>query len=95
MIYTGSRFIGNYLIRDRHSGVDFLSFPNLAKISPNGKDKVYQFKAGDRLDILAKKFYNDPQQAWKILYANPQYTNELEIEEGAIITIPDTGDEFY
>lgn len=95
MIYRGSRFIGNYLIRDRHSGVDYLSFPELDKLPKSEGDKVYQFKAGDRLDILAKRFYNDPQLAWKILYANPNYTNELEIEEGAILTIPNpNGDEF-
>lgn len=95
MIYSGSRFVGNYLIRDRLSGIDYLSFPRLDKITKSDGDLVYQFKAGDRLDILAKRFYNDPQQAWKILYANPAYSSELDIEIGAILTIPNpNGDEF-
>lgn len=51
-------------------------------------DIIYRFVAGDRLDLLAERFYGDAQLHWIILYANPQYVNELQISEGALLTIP-------
>lgn len=88
MIYEGSRYEECYLIKDEGNEMDYLSFPELHTHQKDHKDVVYQFQVGDRLDLLAEKFYNDPQLGWKILKANPNYLHELEIKEGAILTIP-------
>ena len=52
----------------------------------------YTVKSGDRLDLLARNFYNDDRLWWRILDANPDVIkgsqfnlNELQ---GEIILIP-------
>ena len=88
MIFRGSRYVDSYLIKDKDNGIDYLSFPELHTHQKEHGDLVYQFQSGDRLDLLADKFYGDSQLGWKILKANPSYMHECEITEGAILTIP-------
>ena len=49
-------------------------------------------KAGDRLDLLARHYYNDDRLWWRIVDANPEflYGRDLVSEEmeGRIILIP-------
>ena len=87
MIFKGSRFVGNNLFVDTDNDMTYLDQPS-TYIKPHKSDLIYRFVAGDRLDLLAKRFYGDSQKHWIILYANPQYSNETEIEEGALLTIP-------
>lgn len=87
MIFKGSRFVGNNLFIDTDNEHPYLDqVPTYLK--EDKQDIIYRFVAGDRLDLLAERFYGDSQLHWVILYANPQYSNELEITEGAILTIP-------
>lgn len=87
MIYKGSRYDGNSLYYDEESGTSYLA-PLMKQIPPHPTDLVYQYKAGDRLDLLAKEFYGNPQKKWIILLSNPQYTSELDIKVGDILSIP-------
>ncbi len=87
MIFEGSRYEGNYLYYDEEYGTSYLA-PLDKDIPPHPSDFVYQYKAGDRLDILAKEFYGNPQKKWIILLANPQYASELDIKVGDILNIP-------
>ena len=50
--------------------------------------QVYEFADGDRLDLLANRFYGDPQQFWRICDAGriPR-PDDLEVV-GAMLTIP-------
>ena len=41
-----------------------------------------------RLDKTSQKYYGSPFYDFFILYANPEYINEWEIPEGAIVRIP-------
>jgi len=41
-----------------------------------------------RLDKLALKYYTNPFYDFFILYANPQYIDQFEIPDGALIRIP-------
>lgn len=47
---------------------------------------------GDRLDLLARHYYSDPRLWWRILDANPDLMNGVEISlkerAGEIILIP-------
>ena len=41
-----------------------------------------------RLDKLSQKYYGNPFYDFLILYCNPQYINEFDIDDGALIRIP-------
>jgi len=49
-------------------------------------------KAGDRLDLLARHYYNDDRLWWRIADANPDflYAGDMVLEgmEGRVILIP-------
>ncbi|MGD9948606.1 MAG: LysM peptidoglycan-binding domain-containing protein [Desulfobulbus sp.] len=49
-------------------------------------------EAGDRLDLLAHHYYNDARLWWRILDANPDLTNGVELSlaerAGEVILIP-------
>lgn len=53
-------------------------------------------KSGDRLDILARNYYNDDRLWWRILDANPDilHADDLLVSarEGEIILIPKARD---
>ena len=87
MIFKGSRYVGDNLFIDTDNDMAYLAQVETS-LDKDDSDLVYQFKAGDRLDILAKRFYGDSQKQWLILYANPLYNNETEIKEGDILIIP-------
>jgi len=48
--------------------------------------------AGDRLDLLARHYYNDDRLWWRIVDANPAFLYAgdmvLESKEGQVILIP-------
>lgn len=50
---------------------------------------VYQAKEGDRLDLLAYRFYRTPRKWWLIADANPEvaYPDEL-LRPGRRIVVP-------
>jgi nucleoid-associated protein YgaU len=49
----------------------------------------YTVKSGDRLDLLAQKFYRSPRKWWLICDANPDvmYPDDL-LEPGRVLIIP-------
>jgi nucleoid-associated protein YgaU len=49
----------------------------------------YTVTSGDRLDLLAQKFYQSPRSWWLICDANPDlmYPDDL-LEPGRVLTIP-------
>jgi nucleoid-associated protein YgaU len=49
---------------------------------------MYTWVAGDRLDVLAYKYYGDAQKWWVILDANPRYMTPWDIRTGDVISIP-------
>lgn len=87
MIFTGSRLEGCKLLYDHDNDMTHIAYIDL-DVPSNEGDLVYKFKIGDRLDLLANRFYNDPQKGWMILQANPEYTNACEIKVGDNLVIP-------
>lgn len=64
-------------------------FPQpIRKIQPAVTDILHPFKAGERIDNLAYKYYKDPTLGWIIMCANPEFDNELEIPFGTKVRIP-------
>lgn len=87
MIFTGSRLEGCKLSYDDSNEMNYIAYMDM-QVPTGENDLVYKVKVGDRLDILAQRFYNDPQKGWVILQANPEYTNEYEIKAGETLIIP-------
>ena len=62
------------------------------RIGPAAGVVEHTLRAGDRLDLLALHYYNDPRKWWRILDANPHILNGgdlvLDRYEGAQILIP-------
>ena len=87
MIFNGSRLEGCKLFYDSDHEMNYIAYID-SDVEINESDLVYKFRKGDRLDLLANKFYNDPQKGWLILQANPEYSHEFEIQVGDNIVIP-------
>ena len=87
LIFNGSRLEGCKLFYDSDHEMNYIAYLD-TDVPVNDSDLVYKFKKGDRLDLLASKFYNDPQKGWLILQANPEYHHEFEIQVGDNIIIP-------
>jgi nucleoid-associated protein YgaU len=50
---------------------------------------VYQVKQGDRLDLLAWRFFRNPRKWWLIADANPDVLAPDELlQPGRLLTIP-------
>lgn len=64
--------------------VPFISIPN------RDSDFFEKYESGiTRLDLLSYKYYGNPDYAWLILQANPQYGSlEFLIPDGMDIRIP-------
>ena len=61
----------------------FIRIPNYPS------DKFDYWKMGfSRMDKLAQKYYGNPFFDFLILYGNPQYVNEFDIPDNALIRIP-------
>ena len=43
---------------------------------------------GERLDVIANKYYRRPDLWWIILDANPQINDPLSIKPGTVLRIP-------
>ena len=52
------------------------------------KCDLYELRQGDRLDLIADRYYGDAQLWWVIMDANPEYDFEFEIPYGAELKIP-------
>lgn len=58
-------------------------------IPVNPSDKFENWNTNyNRMDKFSQKYYGNPFYDFLILYANPEYLNEFEIPDGAIIRIP-------
>lgn len=55
----------------------------------NSSDKYETWKGGfSRLDKVAKRYYGNEFFDFLILWGNPQYLSEFDIEDGDLIRIP-------
>ena len=85
-VFMGSRYNGSKLSVDRE-GIKYMQFRK-AKYVNKEEDFVVRFKKGDRLDLIAERYYEDSQLMWVILDANPGYYSPEDIKVGDFIVIP-------
>lgn len=59
------------------------------KIPVKQTDKYPVYTIGkSRLDKMSLSFYGDPYHGWLIMIANPEFSKETEILDGAILRVP-------
>lgn len=76
-------------INERFTQGEDVRFIPFLKIPELPSDKFEEYRQGiDRLDKISKKYYNSPHYGNLILMANPEYSLEFSIEDGAILRIP-------
>ncbi|MFW6243291.1 MAG: hypothetical protein ACOC2W_03940 [bacterium] len=63
--------------------------PPFVRLPENLSDKFIRWNPDlNRMDLLSQKYYKNPFYDFLILYANPEYLNEFDIPQGALIRIP-------
>lgn len=89
MFFEGSRYlkVKEYTVVDRRGRPVKVK---RARPTPRlGGSFVYQVKAGDRLDLLAHKFYRNPRKWWLICDANPELVAPSDgLRPGQLLVIP-------
>jgi hypothetical protein len=94
MISKNSRYeysIIDYFALDKNADVHpvlFYPMPDIGTINYF----EYAVIKGDRLDLIAKKFYGDPSVWWFILQKNPQIKDPNNIPVGTVIKIEAVGE---
>lgn len=74
------------ILKNSDGSVSAMPFVTLPERST---DKYEYWNLGfSRLDKLSDKYYGTPFYDFLIIYANPEYTNEFDIPDNALIRIP-------
>jgi nucleoid-associated protein YgaU len=88
MLTPGSRYARTALVRPDEAGDRPPTLTTRRMPRPPGVIE-YVVVAGDRLDQLAARFYQNPAKYWLILDANPEYLDPLLLlRPGRRIRIP-------
>lgn len=88
MIFQGSRYrnTGSYRVVDANGRQ--VSALKIRLIPPTPAGFRHTFNASERLDILAYKYYRDPEKSWLIADANTEMDPEDLLEPGRQLLIP-------
>ena len=65
--------------------------PSPADVNGATRTRSHQVLAGDRLDLLAYRYFDDPHQYWRIADANPDIDLQTLMEPGRVLNIPERG----
>jgi hypothetical protein len=78
----------NTNILKNSNGIQYQSSTIYPKIKPNDNDMYIISEDGDRLDLLAKKYYSDPTLWWIIATANNINDATFYVGPGVQLRIP-------
>lgn len=73
MLTSKSRYQSSALFSPREDGTEVFPGLRARAIGPANGMVEHEVKLGDRLDHLARHYYNDDRLWWRIVDANPQY----------------------
>jgi phage tail protein X len=89
MFFDGSRYlrVKDYTVTDARGRQVKVKRPRPQALVTGSF--LYQVKEGDRLDLLAQKFYHNPRKWWLICDANPglMYPDDY-LRSGLTLVIP-------
>ena len=74
--------------KDSVTNVTYMESTIYPKVEPNDNDFYIISEAGDRLDLLANKYYNDKTKWWIIATANNINDATFYVEPGIQLRIP-------
>lgn len=60
----------------------------LPEVKPSDDDIIISSVEGDRLDLIANQFYNDPKFWWVIALKNNINNGDITLSGGIILRIP-------
>jgi hypothetical protein len=83
-----NRYIYTNTKEQKETKTKFLESTIYPKISATNDDIYIISGQGDRLDLLAQKYYNDPRMWWIIATANNLNDASLAVEPGRQLRIP-------
>ncbi len=83
-----NRYIYTNIKEQKETKTKFLESTIYPKISATNDDIYIISGQGDRLDLLAQKYYNDPRMWWIIATANNLNDASLAVEPGRQLRIP-------
>lgn len=89
MFFDGSRYlrVGEYTLVDEQGNSRKLKRAREPRLLEGAHE--YQVREGDRLDLLAMKFYRSPRKWWLLADANPQFLSPDDLlTPGQIILVP-------
>lgn len=89
MFFDGSRYlrVAEYSLVDAEGNARTLKCVREPRVLQAAHE--YQVREGDRLDLLATKFYRNPRKWWLIADANPQFLSPEELlVPGQVILVP-------
>lgn len=92
MFKKGSRYEKARVFQPKDDGAEVFEGIRPREIGSATGVIEHTIKAGDRLNLLARHYYNDDRLWWRIVDANPefQYGGDMVLEEmeGQIILVP-------
>lgn len=74
------------ILKNGDGTTDSMPFVRLP-VNPSDKYEYWN-TTYSRMDKLSQKYYGNPFYDFLILYANPEYVNEFDIPDEALIRIP-------
>lgn len=69
--------------------IEFWTRPNFVDIPYSDNDVIYEVESSDRIDLLARRFYQRAKLWWVIAHANNIKDLPPELVPGSRIRIPD------
>jgi nucleoid-associated protein YgaU len=91
MIFLNSRYADSALLgaADSRKGTkDVAVYRRFPSFGSRQAYTTYTWVEGDRIDIVAARFFADPTQYWRILDANPQVLDPSTLVPGESIRVP-------
>jgi nucleoid-associated protein YgaU len=83
-----SRYIYNEILKVKETKQNYLESTIYPKVKPNNNDLYIISEQGDRLDLLANKYYGDTTLWWVIATANNINDATFYVEAGIQLRIP-------
>jgi nucleoid-associated protein YgaU len=88
MIFKGSRYEGVGVYQVAGPKGQAISVLKIRFIPPTPAGFFHTFAADERLDLLAFKFYRNPEKFWRIADANTEMDPEDLLDPGRPLRIP-------
>lgn len=89
MLFKGSRYTTSTIVEATDASGRTTRALSMRVIAPPPSALAYTVTEGERLDMLAARFYGEATKYWHILDANPETLNPFELlVPGRTIQVP-------